>query len=308
LSSYNYTHHEYENLDAVPFKTLEVLGKGSLAYVEAVRRKDNSYPTPLVLARKVIHVPPHKHRQMFPIVRQEVEIMRSLCHQHIVSVVGSYETLSPRRFCILMSPVGDEDLSRFMERVAENDFPSEDLGRLQGWFVCLASAVAYVHTKLVRHKDIKPQNIICKGNDVFLTDFGSAHQFVHDLASSTEGAAGRVTLLYSPREVHEEGSRGRSADIFSLGCVFTEMGTVICRRETDEFHKFRSEAPNERKSPFYTTQAKIENWFANLAWSPFHAVVTHMLADEAVQRPSAKDVASFFIDQVEYFTCDCILI
>jgi serine/threonine protein kinase len=50
-----------------------------------------------------------------------------------------------------------------MELVSENDFPEEDIDHLKKRRCCLASAVAYIHSQNIRHKDIKPSNAICKG-------------------------------------------------------------------------------------------------------------------------------------------------
>jgi serine/threonine protein kinase len=112
-------------------------------------------------------------------------------------------------------------------------------------------AVAYIDSQNVRHKAIKSSNIICKGDEVLLTDFGSAHQFSVGLTSSTEGYAVGITKMYSALEVIALEAiafsrRGRFADIYSLGCIFAEMYTVVCRRRIEDFHDFRSEpVPDE---------------------------------------------------------------
>tara|TARA_R110002060_G_scaffold25097_4_gene34205 strand:+ start:399 stop:647 length:249 start_codon:yes stop_codon:yes gene_type:complete len=72
-----------------------------------------------------------------------------------------------------------------------------------------------------------------------LTDFGSAHQFSTGLTSSTEGYAAGITKMYSAPEVISLDRRGRPADIYSLGCVFAEMATVVGRRAIEDFHEFR---------------------------------------------------------------------
>jgi len=54
------------------------------------------------------------------------------------------------------------------------------------------------------------------------------------MTSSTEGLAGQITRMYSAPEVIEEHRRGRPGDIFSLGCVYAEMVTVMGRRSIDD--------------------------------------------------------------------------
>lgn len=139
-----------------------------------------------------------------------MSVLRELRHKHIIQVISTYETTSaPRQFGILL--VGHEDLSRYLERVYEDDSPEDDLNCPGKWQYCLASAVAYIHSRNVRHKDITPSNVICKGGGIFLTDFGSTHQFSAGLTSPTEGYAAGITKMYSAPEVIALDRRGRSA-------------------------------------------------------------------------------------------------
>jgi serine/threonine protein kinase len=229
--------------------------------------------------------------RLLPLIQQEGAVLRGLKHRHIVQVVGTYETTSvPRQFGIILFPAGDEDLSHYLERVGENEFPEEDLVRLRNWPLCLASAVDYIHAQNIRHKDIKPSNIICKDDEVLLTDFGSAHQFSAGLTSSTEG----ITKMYSAPEVIAFDRRGRSADIYSLGCVFAEMYTVSDGRRIEDFHDFRSEPvpdePGRMTLVYHATSHKIETWFATQddPW-PF-SLISQMMADDPKTRPTAEDL------------------
>lgn len=231
-------------------------------------------------------------------------------HRHIVQVVCTYETTAtPRHFGILLSPVGDEDLSHFLERTSENDFPQEDLVRLRRWAVCLTSAVAYIHSKNIRHKDIKPSNIICKDDEVYLTDFGSAHQFSAGLTNSTEDFAVGVTKMYSAPEVIAFDRRGRSADIYSLGCVFAEIFTVSGNRRIEDFHDFRSEPdPDQPDKPilfYHATANKVEAWFSmeDDPW-PFR-LISRMMAVDREARPTAEELLKTLSEISKPEKCNC---
>ncbi|KAF4631497.1 hypothetical protein G7Y89_g6629 [Cudoniella acicularis] len=307
-NSFAFAHIEYPNHKAVPFISIKQLGHGSLGSVDAVREKGNGGAS--VLARKVIRIPNMARKRLLPLIQQEVEVLRGLSHKHIVQVVSTYETTSvPRQFGILISPAGDEDLSHYLERVGECEFPIEDVQRLEKWQYCLASAVNYIHSRNIRHKDIKPSNAICKGEDIFLTDFGSAHQFSAGLTSSTEGYALGVTKMYSAPEVVDEDRRGRSADIYSLGCVFAEMVTVINRATVEEFHEFRSEPipdePERTNLCYYATSHKIEEWFVIHGDKNNFRLISKMMAHDQNLRPSAKNVLMMLEERTGHNRCDC---
>lgn len=76
----------------------------------------------------------------------------------------------------------------------------------------------------IRHLDIKPSNILIKGPNILLADFGIS-QMGHRKTMPTTNLhrnAQRIREYCAP-EVDKGNTRGRSADIFSLGTVFLEM-------------------------------------------------------------------------------------
>jgi hypothetical protein len=303
-----FTHIEYTSNKIVPFVTIKQLGHGSLGSVDAVRRLGEEEG--IILARKVVRLPNMSRKRLLPLIQQEVAVLRDLSHKHIVQVVSTYETTSvPRQFGILISPAGDEDLSHFLERVGDNEFPKEDLQRLRKWQYCLASAVAYIHSHNIRHKDIKPSNAICKGDEIYLTDFGSAHQFSSGLTSSTEGYAVGVTKMYSAPEVVHEDRRSRPADVYSLGCVFSEMVTVINKRGIEDFHDFRSEPvpeePDRMTLCYHATAHKMRDWFATLEDSTEFPLIAQMMAQEQKLRPTADVVLAAIAHHAEPLSCNC---
>jgi serine/threonine protein kinase len=305
---FGYSHSEYQNHKVVPFITIKQLGHGSLGSVDAVRRSGEG-EGPL-FARKVIRLPNMARKRLLPLIQQEVAVLRELRHRHIVQVVSTYETTSvPRQFGIILHPAGDEDLSHYLDRIGEDDFPEEDVKRLWKWQYCLASAVAYIHAQNIRHKDIKPSNAICKGDEIFLTDFGSAHQFSAGLTSSTEGYAVGITKMYSAPEVISLDRRGRPADIYSLGCVFAEMVTVAGHRRIEDFHDFRSEPipdePDRMTLCYYATAHKLVDWFGTDESPWAYSLLVRMLEDDQKLRPSAEEVLLILAEHTPSSDCSC---
>ncbi|KAF7910379.1 uncharacterized protein EAE98_012066 [Botrytis deweyae] len=303
-----YTHEEYTSNKAVPLTTIKQLGHGSLGIVDAVRFNDRDHNG--LIARKIIRLPNFSRKRLLPLIQQEVAVLRGLSHHHIVKVISTYETIkAPRQFGILISPAGDEDLGHFLERVSDSDFPEEDMKLLSGWQCCLASAVSYIHSQNIRHKDIKPNNIICKGDQVYLTDFGSAHQFSAGVTSSTEGPLVGITKMYSAPEVISDDRRGRPADIYSLGCVFAEMATVADGERIEDFHEYRSQPipdePDRMTYVYYATSHMIGPWFNELGDLWMASLLQNMLAFDQKCRPTADVLVESLLQHYGPPSCSC---
>ncbi|TGO21024.1 hypothetical protein BPAE_0247g00020 [Botrytis paeoniae] len=303
-----YTHEEYTSNKVVPLTTIKQLGHGSLGIVDAVRFNDRDHSG--LIARKIIRLPNFSRKSLLPLIQQEVAVLRGLSHHHIVKIISTNETIkAPRQFGVLISPAGDEDLGHFLERVSDSDFPEEDMKLLSGWQCCLASAVSYIHSQNIRHKDIKPNNIICKGDQVYLTDFGSAHQFSAGVTSSTEGPLVGITKMYSAPEVISDDRRGRPADIYSLGCVFAEMATVADGERIEDFHEYRSQPipdePDRMTYVYYATSHMIGPWFNELGDLWMASLLQNMLAFDQKCRLTADVLVDNLLQHYGPPSCSC---
>jgi serine/threonine protein kinase len=135
-----------------------------------------------------------------------------------------------RTFGFIMASIADCTLKTFFEvRDSGNDMYEWDrssIDRVKKWVGCLASGLAYIHSRVV-HKDIKPANILITNGHVQYADFGISRTIDNeDTESQTYGVPGPRTALYCAPEVANWDRRGRKADVFSLGCVFVEKITV----------------------------------------------------------------------------------
>ncbi|OAG10675.1 kinase-like protein [Paraphaeosphaeria sporulosa] len=122
---------------------------------------------------------------------------------------------------------------------------------------CIISAVEYLHSQNIRHKDLKPSNILLSAGRVFLTDFGTATDFSDRTSSTTEGIERGTPKYFAPEMAAYEGS-GRPADIFSLGCVLLEMHTI---QQKQRLHTLRDLRAKHDKS-FQANHEAIVDWLA----------------------------------------------
>jgi len=161
------------------------------------------------------------------VIHNEVNILKKLLHHHIISVKGTY--MVGQSYFVLLLPVAEQDLREFLKGGYDptNDPNNEISHMVQNWFGCLARAIKFVHDQEVRHRDIKPDNFVIKRGKIFLVDFGQAKSFAEAQDSTTQGNADYGTHRYLAPEVAYFQQRGRSSDIYSVGCVFLQMFCVL---------------------------------------------------------------------------------
>lgn len=231
---------------------MKVLDSTNTAIVESVRCKR------ILLARKAIRCGRHLRKEH---VLEEVAHLSRLTHAHIVQVIGTY-TLGDN-FSILLYPVAEYNLETFMQSLdAEvgieshyDDYypPGTELDMkieshihsiheglrekrfsLMCLFGCLGNAVDHIHGTITKHMDIKPTNILmrnmsgsCNPHQArwkpYIADFGISRSYTSPIAAETEGPT-MFTKKYAAPEVVD---RQLPVDIFSLGCVFLEVISVV---------------------------------------------------------------------------------
>ncbi|KAI9744319.1 MAG: hypothetical protein M1818_002471 [Claussenomyces sp. TS43310] len=291
------------------FTPLRKLGGGSFGQVDEVEEVS----TGEVYARKQISLPSNKDGAgREEDIRNEVRIMQKLTHQHIATVLF---WLKEQGACsIFMRPAGDCDLRVFLEGCVQHGYPKLELERVLPWFGCLLDALAFAHRRNIMHRDIKPANILVKNNQVFLADFGLAKDFTLQGTSKTSNYSICGTPVYRAPEVSPERPRGRQADVFSLGCVFSEMLTVCSGRSLDAYQEWRQAPENDSGIfAFRANLPKVDEWLGQLKRDHPDSLrnflvfqISSMLAREAGERPSAQDAVKFLMSskQKELLFCD----
>lgn len=220
----------------------------------------------------------------------ELGVLKKVKHMHIVELIGSYT--DARYVALIMSPVADGDLADFL---AQRPISSSQQTYLRKFFGCLSSALTYLHDSKIRHKDLKPRNILVKEETVLLTDFGLALDWT-DAQSTTFATLTGFTRKYCAPEVAREEPRSSSSDVWSLGCVFLEMLTVLKGVTVDSMDTFLSTHGSESKQ-VWNNPAGASLWMARLrlatGLSSDNAPITWiqaMLQQNRRERPSAKTV------------------
>lgn len=112
----------------------------------------------------------------------ELTTLKRVSHTHLVKLKGSYT--DPAWVGLIMSPVADMNLQTYM--TCDMDVKERQIC-LRRFYGCLANALLHLHQNKIRHKDIKPVNVLVKGTDVFLTDFGTSLNWSDNTQGTTSG-------------------------------------------------------------------------------------------------------------------------
>jgi len=150
---------------------------------------------------------------------REISILKSLDHPNIVRVedVKHYEN----KLWVVLEFV-PTDLKCYLDKTHPDGIPAP---LLKKFMYQLLAGLSYCNAHGVLHRDLKPQNLLIdtEKQEMKLADFGLARAVAPPLRTYTHEV---VTLWYRAPEVLL-GSKHYSTglDIWSMGCIFSEMAT-----------------------------------------------------------------------------------
>ena len=299
-------HVEVENFNLLPYEHVKNLGSGGFGLVDQVRH----ITTGKTYARKTIRLRlSQDHDCVLYSFWNEIKIMRRLSgHHHIIRCVASY--ICRPELGLILDPVADfGSVADLLQEIREGRQPI-DVWRPILWrsFGCCAGALAFIHRKGIRHKDIKPENLLVHQGKIIFADFGVSLDGSDLESVTTTGIPDGFSRRYCPPEVvaRTPGPRNTKSDIFSLGCVYTEIMSTL-------------EPTRLPTSLLKTCYAEnIENILTQLNRAPslINIACSWMLERENSLRATALELVAFFSilkrdlrNDNQHFTCDeCVAI
>ena len=284
--------------------------------------------------------------------------MERLVHRHILKLVGTY-TFKRNHLYFLLYPAAVCDLNRFLKdiddhqldnvadqedavkrleslelksigsikdlvvlrtptQMSENPRTTTAAGYLQQILGCMTEALAFVHKQDIRHGDLKPQNILLSAGQIYLADFGVARDVRDSENSITSGRYG--TPYWMAPEVDDGLDHHRSlADIWSLGCIFLKIMTVLygeMLEKYDETMKGNDWKKIYEMLPNFLERLRargIEAGFQHQDAASFGSkhiidLIEKMLDSNPEKRPSATEVNNMLtehggLDQIYHLKC-----
>ncbi|KAI9542309.1 hypothetical protein NQZ68_020656 [Dissostichus eleginoides] len=192
------------------YHVLELAGEGSFGRVYKGRKKYTGQVVALKFMPKV-----GRSEKELQSLKREIDIMRGLEHPNIVQLFDSFETQTE---VVVVTEYAEGQLFQILED--DGKLPESQVREI----ACqLVSALYYLHSHRILHRDMKPQNILLgKTGVVKLCDFG----FARSMSVSTLVLTSiKGTPLYMSPELVEEKPYDHTADLWSLGCILYELHT-----------------------------------------------------------------------------------
>jgi serine/threonine protein kinase len=284
-------HCHFRHDESLPFKEKGILGTGGFGQVDRIL----SLISFREYARKRVPRSTIFGGRRMEDVKQfitEIEVLKRLKHRHVVEFVGSYT--DPKYIGLIMSPIAEMDLSTYL--ACANAASHKEL---RTFFGCLARALEFLHGERIRHKDIKPSNILVHNGNVLFTDFGLAFDFTDIEGSTTVSRVNGMTPKYCAPEVANQEPRNTSSDIWSLGVVFLEMVAVLKGRAAKFIYEFLSEH-GSRQAYVRTNPDGLRELLANLkeTSNPTDNVVLIWVQDMLMIQQSLRPTAAVLMASI----------
>ncbi|WP_031227042.1 MULTISPECIES: serine/threonine-protein kinase [Alcanivorax] len=256
------------------YRITERLGKGGMAHVFLATQHSFERQVAIKILTPALALEPRFAEQFM----REARTVASLNHPHIVPVydVGEYEGY----YYLSMEYVTGGNLK---QRIRNGMGPSDAESVLRQ----LASALDYAGQHGFIHRDVKPDNIMFRGDgSALLMDFGIATNALksNDLAQQNTAIG---TPKYMSPEQHRSQVLTLQSDLYSLGCVFYEM---LC-----------GDPPYQAADPAAMAQAHLRNPVPLLPLKLRHyqPLVRKLMAKDPADRPESGGEVIALLDNLE---------
>ncbi|CAB0043584.1 unnamed protein product [Trichogramma brassicae] len=193
------------------FCKLEKIGEGTYGVVY----KAKDVMTGKFVALKKIRLETESEGVPSTAIR-EISLLKELAHPNVIQLL---DVVQGDQHLYLVFEYLNQDLKKLLDSTTNG--LSAPLIKSYLWQ--MLKAIAFCHVNRILHRDLKPQNLLIDHEGYLkLADFGLARSFGLPVRTFTHEV---VTLWYRAPEILL-GSKlySTAVDVWSLGCIFIEMG------------------------------------------------------------------------------------
>lgn len=260
------------------YQMIKLLGEG--AYGKAYLVRSNTDRRYCVI--KIINIENMTEKEKKDTLT-ESRILKQLEHQNIIKLKEVFMAKKPQFTLNIVTEYADGgDLAK---RINEQNGKFFSESQIINWFTQIALALYHIHSRLIIHRDIKPQNVfLTKKGDVKLGDFG--------IAKCLEGTWQKAmtcigTPYYLSPEILMDKPYSFKTDIWSLGVLLYQMTMLKLPFDSKSFHKLSLKILKGKYSP-------IADCFS----VELKELVKSLLQTNPDKRPTIKDVLSKIVFNV----------
>jgi NIMA (never in mitosis gene a)-related kinase len=255
------------------YKIIAEIGKGS--YGKALHAAFKRTGAEVVI--KVIELRNMSLKQRSDALN-EANVLRGLRHPFIVKHITHFASMDA--LCIVSEYAAGGDLSKIIHAFRTDKKYLEE-SRILRWFTQIVLGLAFLHSKNIMHRDIKPQNIFVSGSRdrVLIGDFGICRVL------ETKKALAQ-TMIGSPYYMSPEQFQHRpyslKSDIWALGCLLFEIASLTVPFQAADVFSLSLRVCRGSNPSFpsrYSTDLK--SLFSSLLQRDYHA------------RPSAEQLLTY---------------
>ena len=259
------------------FHTIKMIGKGSFARVYLVQDKKNHQKYAVKAFSKEYLLSQNKGRES---LINEVEVMQKLKHEFVMNLKEIHE--SKNSIYLVLELLEGGELLNYISH--QKKLTLQDCHRIM---FCILSALSYMSSKKIMHRDLKPDNMILKKKTQLskctlkLVDFGLAT--VHDLDEYLYKRCGTPGFV-APEVINAPNNQNihydPKCDVFSAGVIFY---IILTEKSPFDGKSFREILQKNKKCEINFKHANLKADTSALD------LLQKMLLKDPVERISAKD-------------------
>ena len=205
----------FSGLSLDNFEDFDIIGEGTFAKVFKVKHKIDQH----TYAIKQSHISVKKKKGIRKLFKEEVKILCDLSHQNVVKYSTSFLDVEGH-FCIVMEYCAKDLAKCFKNQSDMNNLIKPNFLEI---FQDIISALEYIHSRKIIHRDMKPANVFLSSLD------NSLNVKIGDFGLSKYDDQSAISCIGSPRYSAPEQSSGKydcKVDMFSAGIILFELAKL----------------------------------------------------------------------------------